>query len=42
MFECVDRLENGEVAFVVAYLGASLVLGLVLAYGGLVAGRALA
>jgi CrcB protein len=42
MFESVDRLENGDVAFVFVYLAASLVLGLILAYGGLVAGRALA
>ena len=42
MFESVDRLENGEVAFVFAYIGGSIILGLVLAYVGLVAGRALA
>jgi fluoride exporter len=42
MFESVDRIEQGDVAFVLAYLAASLVLGLVLAYGGLLTGRALA
>lgn len=42
MFESVDRLENGHVAFVVVYLGVSVTLGLVLAYAGLAAGRALA
>ena len=42
MFESVDRLENGEIAFVFGYLAVSIVAGLALAYGGLVAGRALA
>jgi CrcB protein len=42
MFESVDRLESGAIAFVIAYLAASVILGLALAYGGLVAGRALA
>ena len=39
MFESVDRLEHGDVLHVLAYLAASLVLGLALAYGGLVLGR---
>jgi CrcB protein len=42
MFESVDRIEQGAVFFVFAYLAISLVAGLALAYGGLVAGRALA
>jgi CrcB protein len=42
MFESVDRLENGDVAFVFAYVAGSVILGLALAYAGLVAGRALA
>jgi CrcB protein len=42
MFESVDRLENGEVLFVFAYVTASIILGLVLAYAGMLAGRALA
>jgi CrcB protein len=41
MLESVDRLERGEVALVVAYLAASLFLGLVVTYGGLLIGRAL-
>ena len=39
MFESVDRLENGDLVLVLAYLAASLGLGLALAYGGLVLGR---
>jgi CrcB protein len=42
MFESVDRLENGEVLFVFAYVAASIILGLALAYAGMLAGRALA
>ncbi len=42
MFESVDRLENGEVFFVFAYIAGSVVVGLMLAYGGMVAGRSLA
>ena len=42
MFESVDRLEQGEAVFVLAYLAGSIVAGLALAYAGLLAGRALA
>jgi fluoride exporter len=42
MFESVDRLEQGDVLLVLAYLGGSVIAGLVLAYAGLLAGRALA
>lgn len=42
MFESVDRLEQGEAVFVLAYLAGSIVAGLALAYSGLLAGRALA
>jgi CrcB protein len=41
MFESVDRLEGGETALVFAYLAASILLGLALAYGGMQLGRAL-
>jgi len=40
MFESVTRLENGEALLVFAYVGASVVLGLALAYAGLQLGRA--
>ncbi|HLG10639.1 MAG TPA: CrcB family protein [Dehalococcoidia bacterium] len=40
MFESVDRLEGGEAPLVIAYLAASIFLGLALAYGGLQLGRA--
>jgi CrcB protein len=42
MFESADRLENGEVFFVFAYIAGSIFVGLMLAYGGMVAGRSLA
>jgi len=42
MFESADRLENGEVVFVFAYVAASIILGLALAFAGLLAGRAMA
>jgi fluoride exporter len=42
MFESIDRLENGEAAFVFAYIAGSIIAGLALAYAGLLAGRALA
>jgi CrcB protein len=42
MFESVDRLENGEIAFVLAYVAGSVAIGLCLAYIGMIAGRALA
>ena len=42
MFESADRLENGEVLFVFAYVAGSIVAGLILAYAGMLAGRALA
>ena len=42
MFESIDRLENGDLSFVLAYVGGSVVAGLALAYAGLLAGRALA
>lgn len=42
MFESADRLENGHIAFVFAYIGGSVILGLALAYAGMVAGRAIA
>jgi fluoride exporter len=41
MFESVDRLERGEVLLVLSYLAASILLGLALAYGGLVLGRSI-
>jgi CrcB protein len=41
MFESVSRLENGEVLLVLAYVTGSVVLGLVMAYAGLQAGRAI-
>ncbi len=40
MFESVTRLENGEVLLVLAYVAASIILGLALAYAGLQIGRA--
>jgi fluoride exporter len=40
MFESVTRLENGETLLVFAYVGASVILGLALAYAGLQLGRA--
>ncbi len=40
MFESVDRLEGGDAPLVIAYLAASIILGLALAYGGLQLGRA--
>ena len=42
MFESADRLENGEVVFVFAYVAASIILGLALAFAGMLAGRAMA
>jgi CrcB protein len=42
MFESADRLDNGEVLFVFSYMAGSIIAGLVLAYGGMVAGRSLA
>ena len=39
MFESVDRLEGGEAPLVIAYLAASILLGLGLVYGGLQLGR---
>jgi fluoride exporter len=42
MFESADRLENGEVAFVLLYIGASIFIGLTLAYVGMITGRGLA
>jgi fluoride exporter len=40
MFESVTRLENGETLLAFSYVGASVVLGLALAYAGLQLGRA--
>lgn len=42
MFEGVQKLEQGEVAQVLAYMASSIALGLVLCYAGLLAGRAIA
>lgn len=42
MFESIDRLENRDPFFVLAYVMGSVVAGLALAYAGLLAGRALA
>jgi CrcB protein len=42
MFESVERLENGEVLLVCAYIVTSIVIGLALCFAGLIAGRALA
>lgn len=41
MFESVSRLENGELLLVFAYVTSSVLLGLMLAYAGLQAGRAI-
>ena len=42
MFENVQKLEEGNVALVVAYITSSILVGLILCYAGLVAGRAIA
>ena len=42
MFENVQKLEDGNVALAIAYIASSIVLGLMLCYAGLVAGRAIA
>jgi|SRR5688572_7143611 fluoride exporter len=41
MFESVERLEDGAGLLVLAYIASSIVMGLVLCYAGLIAGRAL-
>jgi CrcB protein len=42
MFENVQKLEDGNLALVVAYITSSIILGLALCYAGLVAGRTIA